>query len=293
MNSPVLDQDNVFAEPASAFDGATPAPASRGRAKTVKKSGGIPIWLWATSGVVVLLVTFVVFRMISGQRESNHLEPITQAPAALAPIEQVPAADLVAADADPSPHVAQPEAEQELLIPGDEPVVPGEVPAEVSQAPGLAPVDVPALAPSPSAADPVVAPAPAAVEAAVDDPKEDATKVVDENAALRQRVDALTGEVARLERLVKSTPRPQAASRPQASRKAAPDAPNTSPSPAQPAPIVGLTLKAIVDTSAWLQTESGETVMVQPGDLIHGVGTVKAVDPEAGTVRMNDGRVLR
>ena len=82
MNSPVLDQDNVFAEPASAFDGATPAPASRGRAKTVKKSGGIPIWLWATSGVVVLLVTFVVFRMISGQRESNHLEPITQAPAA-------------------------------------------------------------------------------------------------------------------------------------------------------------------------------------------------------------------
>lgn len=123
----------------------------------------------------------------------------------------------------------------------------------------------------------------------------------DERKQLNDRIEALSSDVARLEQKLLDqdqkkqdggakvvSPRRMAAS---AQRK-----PGSADKPVvatPPAPIVGLTLKAIVDESAWLQTESGETVMVQPGDVIHGVGTVKTVDPDAGAVRLTDGRVLR
>lgn len=82
------------------------------------------------------------------------------------------------------------------------------------------------------------------------------------------------------------------ASRPSRSSAKAPSATSAKGSATAPTPIVGVSLKAIVDDNAWLQTESGETLSVHPGDNVPGIGVVKAVDPDSGTVRFTDGRVL-
>lgn len=59
------------------------------------------------------------------------------------------------------------------------------------------------------------------------------------------------------------------------------------------APVTGVTLRAVVADSAWVQTSTGESVQVRTGDMIPGIGTVKGVHPETGSVSLADGRVIK
>lgn len=55
----------------------------------------------------------------------------------------------------------------------------------------------------------------------------------------------------------------------------------------------GLTLKAVLEGRAWIQTKSGDSITVAPGDDVSGHGVVKSIDPDRGEVRFSDGTVLR
>lgn len=295
MNSN-FDQDNVFDEQQSAFD--APADVTPTASKVVKKGGGsIPVWLWAVIAVMVLLVTFVIVKIISGRREANAPEaiaPIVQttqsSPAASAPAPAPVSIQPVVQDAAPQPSATP--TTNALPIPGEETVVPQAAAAAAVQPDPVATAPVPA--PAPVAA----APTPAVPVPAVQKP---ATQAMDgdERKQLTDRIEALSSDVESLRRQLQEQ-QDQNKTKPHAPRRqAVAVAPVRKPTGAQQpeqapsAPIEGLTLKAVVEDSAWLQTQSGETVMVQAGDVIHGVGTVKSVDPDAGVVRLSDGRVLR
>lgn len=300
MSNENFDQDNVFAETNSAFDDrpATAAKAGKGSKATVKKGGGsIPISLWIVIGVMILLVGFVLMRLLGGgggeANSGDDLAPISQATPQIVedqPQEAVHAA-APAAVLDPLQQ-GVPQA-HELLIPGD----------EVLQPPVAAPT--PAVA-EVAVADTASAPValPAASVASVNTPAVTvaASQSVplnnDERKAYESKIEALSGDVERLRRQIGDgkTARASAAPRRRAAPSTASSAVASSPKPVTqtaPEPIVGVRLKAIVEDSAWLQSASGETVMVQPGDKVEGVGMVKAIDPDAGTVRFTDGRVLR
>lgn len=279
MSAQTFDPDNVFGEQQpSAFD--TDAQPAGNGAKTIKKGGeSIPAWLWAVIALMALLVIFVVFRLVSSRRAA-------QSPAEIAPIVQTPQTPQSAiAPSVPEPEV-QATAQPDLATGTDAPAlpIPGEDP--------IAPLVTNTPAPRPEA--PAVQAAPAQAQAQAQATPQQLS--ADERKLLNDRIEALSNDVERLEKkLVAQQSRGGAAP----SRRIAPAVTQRKPAAAEKAtatthaPITGLTLKAIVDESAWLQTESGETVMVQPGDVIHGVGTVKAVDPEAGAIRLVDGRVLR
>jgi hypothetical protein len=289
-----FDQDNVFDEQQSAFDG--PADATPMASKVVKKEGGsIPVWLWALIAVMVLLVTFVIVKIISGRREAN-------APTAIAPIVQTAQSPAASAPA-PAPVSIQPMVQEPAQPPSATPVadalpIPGEEPAapQAAAAPTVQPepaATAPVPAPAPVSASPTpAAPAPAAQKAAT-------PMAGDERKQLTDRIEALSSDVESLRRQLleqqeRNKTKPHSPRRqPVAVAPARKPAGAAQPEQVPPAPIEGLTLKAVVENSAWLQTQSGETVMVQPGDVIHGVGTVKSIDPDAGAVRLSDGRVLR
>ncbi|MFM0265520.1 hypothetical protein [Paraburkholderia sediminicola] len=54
-----------------------------------------------------------------------------------------------------------------------------------------------------------------------------------------------------------------------------------------------LKLKAVLEGRAWIQTKSGDTVTVSTGDQVVPGVTVKAIDVDAGEVRLSNGNVLR
>lgn len=259
-NDKTFDQDNVFGEPNTVFES---AGTSRTKSPADKKKGKLPVWILALIGAAGLLMLFVIFRLVVGggsdEAPIEDLAPIAHS----MPQEVAPAPTPGPA---PQPGVAPaPPVSPPVVIPGDEPT-PGSTP--------FTGVPAVAAAAAASAGDPAGSATPAS------EPQPASTE--DEHERLKQRIEALSVDVSSLKQQLRNRQRAQApAPRRQAS------------APKAPEPIVGLTLKAIVENSAWLQTSSGETVMVQTGDRVEGVGLIQAIDPDAGVIRFTDGRVLR
>lgn len=290
-----FDQDDVFNEEGqpSAFDGEDASRAGTAKSGSIGKpeKKPFPLLRWIVIGVAgALLLSFVLVRIISGGRNRDggaEISPIVQSTPSPSPAPAPAMAVTEPASAPPASINTAPAggAAAALVIPGDDPES-GAVPTS----------------PAPAAAG-------TAAVSGVATTVVDQAQSEEERKRLNERIAELTQHVKQLEdeRAARgSQPQHQESAPPVRVRKASVAAkprksppvavekkPRSSTGDSAPAPIVGFTLKAIVEDSAWLQTSSGETVMVQPGDVIHGVGTVKTVDPDAGTVRLTDGRVLR
>lgn len=254
-----------------------------------------PLWLWVIGGLGAAAVITVGAMLFLGRRgaANNDASFAQVAPAAPQPQMDAPAPAGAAVAASASAAAAE-------TPPSADPVNGSDVTIGAQASPATAPVAAPTApvvdAPVPAAEASVesATPAkpapdkPAPVVAAVPAPaaqKSDAARLQE----LEERYEALSGDYARL-----SDKFQRASAAAEKRRAEARSATRSTPAPAPVvAKVAGVQLKAVVDNSAWVQTESGDSVMVTPGDEIPGVGQVRSVDPETGTVRLADGRVIR
>lgn len=295
-----VNQDDVFGSgvEASAF-GAKPQHRNEANAGiVVEKPKSRAKWLIgalvAFALVVVAAITFVKmdrdegsFAQVSAPRPQMDvmaaapMSPVPEAAGANGAVVASVPPEAPPLESDPAP--TDPNAAVALKV---VPQVGPQSQPEASQEPAAAP----RVAPVPSSA-PETAVAPASGGA------EKQEGVSDQQLKLiTARYEALSGDHARLKQKYDDlvATRPSTQRRAQAKRVSAPIA-RVKPveAAASPVAIPGVRLKAVVESNAWVQTDDGDSVMVAPGDQIPGVGQVRSVDPETGTVQLSDGRVIR
>lgn len=284
-----VDQDDVLGQgtvESSAFDNVGHAPheddahVGMGVAKRKKN----PLWLWIIGGLAAAAILTVGALLVLGSRGASVDDAsfAQVAPGAPQPKMDVQPPTAVATDpsiASPAIQPADPINGSDVTI-GDQ-AAPGMVAQDAAtqpQAAAAAPAPVAAATPAPVAA---ATPVPAAQMS-------DAERL----KRLEQRYEALSNDYDRLNARVRAgnvgVAKPRGDVRSGSKQKAA-----SVPAPVVDAKVPGVQLKAVVDHNAWVQTESGDSVMVAPGDEIPGVGRVRSVDSETGTVRLSDGRVIR
>lgn len=327
MTSQKFDQENVFNDQVGDDDDhleafeqvAAASPAQKkGKGKTV---GGLGMGIWAMILGVLLFMGFFIYRAVSGggsgspeelADSSMSLEQPAQ-PEAAAPTDQV-APEPVA----PEPAFVAPQIEQpvQMATPDVAATIQSPAPAPATQQVATDPLAaarqarlgsepaVPAPAPTPVVvATPAVAAAPAVAPQVQAAPQTSAT--TNELAQLRAQVASLQSQMEELRnnqsRAGTSAPAPRqarsAAPKPRASASAS-SKPARTPAvaaaqPKSTGPVSGVSLRAVVGDSAWVQTTAGESIQVRSGDVIPGVGTVKGINAESAQVQLDDGRILK
>ncbi len=245
----------------------------------------------AMLGVMALVVAGLIFM---GSRSSRDEDASFQqaSPATPQPVISTPAPIQAPPVEAPAAGVAVSQQQNDLGLatapptPDNAPAIAAPLTSDATQsqatasAPGVSPVAASATAPP--------APAPAAVAPVAQAGEADSAKI----ARLESTIAALRGDVDRLMTAKNEASQRRAAAARQASRPA-PAQRQAPPEPAAAARVAGVVLKAVVDKNAWVQVESGESVMVSPGDRIPGIGVVQSVNPESATVRLSDGRVIK
>jgi len=254
-----------------------------------------PLLLWVIGGLGgAAMVTVAAVLFLGGRGSGNDDASFAQvAPAA--PRPQMDATVPANTVATAVPSTSMPTADP---INGDAVTIGSEASSEP-------PIVATASAVAPSPQDTAVAPPPTRAESATSAPaslakptpvvtaaapasaaqKSDSERLRD----LEANYEALSGDYARLNEKFLRASAAAEQRRAEARTSAARQAP---PKPVA-SKVPGVQLKAVVDNNAWVQTESGDSVMVSPGDEIPGVGQVRSVDPETGTVHLSDGRVIR
>lgn len=315
---------------ASAFNHVNTASAAPSKPKG-KTIAGMSIGMWAMMLGVTLFMGYFVMRTFSGgggdeaQMEgmadsSMSLEAVEPAPEQSAEpeapetavIEAPPAAFVAPPAIDPTMQaVTHPDAAQLAVQPAAAPAIPAPV-ATPAQDPLAAArqarLNQEAATPQPAVqmntpAAPVIA-TPAQTVAPAVAPVGSASAVSPEEVAqLRAQFQALQAEVASLKSQrsagVASAPRAtrSATSKPRTSTAASPkhsrQTPASAASEKPAAPVNGVSLRAVVGDTAWVQTTAGESIQVRNGDVIPGVGTVKGINAESAQVQLDDGRVVK
>ena len=244
----------------------------------------------AMLGVVALVVMGMIFL---GSRGSGSDDASFQqaSPAAPQPVINTPTPAQAPPPVEmPASSMAAEQPQNDLGL-----VAAAEVSANAQAVPASQPVDTPQAQPpiQSNDASPIVAKAEVATTQATVAPPAKASEADSEKIArLESTIAALRGDVDRLMTAKNDAARRRDVAARQASRSA-PAQRKAAPEPAQPARVAGVVLKAVVDKNAWVQVESGESVMVSPGDRIPGIGVVQSVNPESATVRLSDGRVIK
>ena len=297
-----FNQDDVLGNNVErgAFQGGYADAAHRESAEVVAKPKSALKFLLKLGGVILgaLALVFAVMLFL-GSRNSGGDDASFQQASAPAPQPVIsPPAPNTAGSAQapigpqPTPEVpvaAGPAASAELGVISDEasgissppapPTEPNPATAEANSAPPAAQASMPA---------PPVAPA-IAQTAAQTTSESDAAKL----ERLEDTIEALRGDVARLTQAKNAADRRRAAAARNTPSRSSPPTRKPAAEPAAPTRVSGVVLKAVVDKNAWVQVDSGESVMVAPGDRIPGVGVVQSVNPESATVRLSDGRVIK
>ncbi|MGX9960622.1 hypothetical protein ACW0US_17890 [Xanthomonas euvesicatoria] len=307
--------------------GSSSRAGSAPKAEKPKKKG-LSQNMWIAIGIVVVLAVAIVWRMPKGkpsaddglteltgrtgmelsarpaegvqQARTSDLSPVEQAGAQQPPMNP-PAATQSSVPSEAGllsttkADAARPPVEPTNPDAADLAVQPTQTPGGAPEAPAAVPQSQPPVA----AATPS-APATPAPQAS------DATGPASESelAALREEVAQLKSAIADLQKddlgrrnkpaaaHVTKTRKTTAPAATQAKKRVAKSDAAEVPKGNQPT-ISGVSLRAVVGDSAWVQTSNGESKQVTTGDLIPGVGVVKAVSANKGEVTLADGRVLR
>lgn len=242
----------------------------------------------AMLGVMALVVMGMIFLGSRGSGSDDasfqQASPATPQPVINTPVQAPPPVEV------PAPSIAAEQPKNDLGL-----VAAAEVSANAQTVPASQPVDTSQAQPpiqSNDVSTTAVKADAATTQATVAPPAKASEPDSEKIARLESTIAALRGDVDRLMTAKNDAARRRDAAARQTSRSA-PAQRKAAPEPAQPARVTGVVLKAVVDKNAWVQVESGESVMVSPGDRIPGIGVVQSVNPESATVRLSDGRVIK
>ncbi len=298
MNHPhPINQDDVLAQGVEIgeFNGPTGEEPNIRSQKPKKKNGGLLTWIIGGVAASALITVGIMFFI--GRGNSNDYDPgyaQIGAPALQPEMEAAPTAPAyppTGEEAGPGDSLGVDSGEATSIVPASpEQAELGQVQSPPAEATTQAPVDVPAVEPGTAAPPPTPAvEAPVAASSSVPEPAGQQAPIDTQVQMLTRAVAALSSDVERLQQARTDAEKRRAV----AAKRAATPADEKSTQAQASAPITGITLKAVVDNNAWLQLSNGESLMVTTGDQIPGLGTVKAVDPDGGVVRLADGRTLR
>jgi len=318
-------------ETESAFNHVNTASAAPSKPKG-KTIAGMSIGMWAMMLGVTLFMGYFVMRTFSGGGggDEAQMEGMADSSMSLEAVE--PAPEQSAEPEAPEPAVAEAPPAAFVAPPAIDPTMQAvthpdaaQLAVQAAAAPAItAPVATPAQDPLAAArqarlpqeaatpqpavqmntpAAPVIA-TPAQTVAPAVAPVGSASAVSPaEVAQLRAQFQALQAEVASLKSQrpagVASAPRAtrSATAKPRTSTAASPkhsrQTPASAASEKPAAPVNGVSLRAVVGDTAWVQTTAGESIQVRNGDVIPGVGTVKGINAESAQVQLDDGRVVK
>ncbi|CAN7531549.1 hypothetical protein LJR168_003830 [Pseudoxanthomonas sp. LjRoot168] len=316
---------------ASAFNHVNTASAAPSKPKG-KTIAGMSIGMWAMMLGVTLFMGYFVMRTFTGGGggDEAQMEGMADSSMSLEAVEPTPeqaaeteAPEQAGAETAPPAFVAppaidptmqavtNPDAAQLAVQPAAVPAIaaPVATPAQdplaaarqarlpqeaVTPQPAVqmsAPV-APAIAVPAQAASPTVAPvaaANAASQAELAQLRAQVQSLQAEVASLKSQKPATVASAPRAARAASAKPRTSTAASSKPTRQTPPSTASAKPA----APVAGVSLRAVVGDTAWVQTTAGESIQVRNGDVIPGVGTVKGINAESAQVQLDDGRVLK